>query len=173
MINTKGQHDVLDGPDELKCVSPSPTPSPLSLLSLLSSLCSDSPAPQVSKKYGSQSKKGSRFFHLKKRKTDKEERLPDDPPVYEFATRKHVVGSLPNQKTADMSFENEAIHASTSYVGLAPEIEDPSTPCLEDLEGYEYVKWDGLAPLPICDEDGRIVLVMVGQPNDEQWDRVI
>ncbi|KAJ7683303.1 hypothetical protein B0H17DRAFT_1205173 [Mycena rosella] len=36
--------------------------------------------------------------------------------------------------------------------------------------GYRLIKWDGGHPLVIVDQDGRIVCVFVGKPDDPEWD---
>ncbi|KAJ7617560.1 hypothetical protein B0H17DRAFT_1220103 [Mycena rosella] len=39
--------------------------------------------------------------------------------------------------------------------------------------GYRLIKWDGGHPIVIVDQDGRIVCVFVGKPDDPEWDTKI
>ncbi|KIY52347.1 hypothetical protein FISHEDRAFT_28449, partial [Fistulina hepatica ATCC 64428] len=49
---------------------------------------------------------------------------------------------------------------------------------LEDLVGpsspygFEEIAWDGRATVPIVDSDGRVVIVLAGQPDDVGWESV-
>ncbi|KAF9017027.1 hypothetical protein BDZ89DRAFT_1141062 [Hymenopellis radicata] len=42
---------------------------------------------------------------------------------------------------------------------------------LEELKvlGFKYIAWDGITPIPIYDEDGRIFAVLAGCPDDPSY----
>ncbi|SJL16270.1 uncharacterized protein ARMOST_19790 [Armillaria ostoyae] len=82
---------------------------------------------------------------------------------------KHVQGAEPLM-TAYAT--EEALHASTGYVGL---VEDSwkRVHTLEELTGpkfgFSHKKWNGSVPNPVIDRDRRVIAVMAGQPDDPNW----
>ncbi|KAJ7889342.1 hypothetical protein B0H14DRAFT_2692047 [Mycena olivaceomarginata] len=40
-------------------------------------------------------------------------------------------------------------------------------------EGNDLIEWDGIDPKLIVDAEGRIVAVLLGRPEDDDWDKII
>ncbi|KAG6827242.1 hypothetical protein H0H92_012652 [Tricholoma furcatifolium] len=74
-----------------------------------------------------------------------------------------------------VEFQTETLRAATpGYTGsrLDPSMQKKSWTLKECMDaGYEYIAWDGRTPHLLTDCEGRVAIILAGQPNKD-WDRV-
>ncbi|KIY44564.1 hypothetical protein FISHEDRAFT_51263 [Fistulina hepatica ATCC 64428] len=176
--------DQLDDEDALH--HPSPASSPLSSpLSSLPSSRAASPIPSTSAGDGLSAnassmhqddppiadKKRRNKLRSKASRKRKRAQQPKGEPRPNVRA-KYVHSAVP--EPAPYNVEAAPVEASAYKAARAPAISTREY-TLEDLVGpssafgFREVKWDGRTTTPICDDRGRIVVVLAGQPNDLTW----
>jgi hypothetical protein len=114
--------------------------------------------------------------HSKANRRDKRGsvKMPHDVELRYKAQLKHV--HLRN--TIKSMFQTEkGRFSSTSYIGTNDPLAEKIRYKLKDLvgtgsRGFRLYKWDGKVAVPIFDASGRLIAVLVGCPDDENWEFV-
>jgi hypothetical protein len=119
------------------------------------------------------SKTHSRVSRQRKRAANRE-KMPGDFDVRLKIQKKHVHVL----RTITSTFQTEeGRFSSTSYIGTNDRSANKLRFILEDLAGpgslgYRLYQWDGKIAVPITDGSGRVIAVLVGRPDDENWEVV-